>query len=115
MKLLIATAILLSVSYSVNASASTSVQANSYLENVLIKVCKASKTNSLLTYHNTLKRYRLKNKTVAQQVVCNGQDIASFARSNGAHQVAKKIERSINKTTSITDIASVDKLSVRFE
>ena len=36
-----------------------------YLENALINVCKAAKSNSILKLNSTTKGYRLKNKTVA--------------------------------------------------
>lgn len=116
MKIAIVSAVMFIASYSMQVNATTTPTPNSYLESVLINVCKASKSDSLLTYNNTLKRYGLKNKVVARQVVCNGEDISDFARSNGAYKVAKKIERNLKKSTSITDIAALsNKLSVRFE
>ncbi|MCJ8294926.1 MAG: DUF3718 domain-containing protein [Colwellia sp.] len=84
-----------------------------YLENALIDVCKAAKSNSILKLNSTTKGYRLKNKTVALKLVCNGQDVISFAESYGADKTAARLQRSIG-SVSITDVAVLSKVKVTF-
>ena len=84
-----------------------------YLENALINVCKAAKSNSILKLNSTTKGYRLKNKTVALKLVCNGQDVISFAESYGADKTAARLQRSIG-SVSITDVAVLSKVKVTF-
>ena len=82
-----------------------------YLEQSLINVCKAAKSNSPLKLHLTTKSYHLKTKTVALKLMCNGEDVISFAERYGADKTAAKLQKSIGKV-GITDMASVQKLSV---
>ena len=84
-----------------------------YLENALINVCKAAKSNSILKLNSTTKGYRLKNKTVALKLVCNGQDVISFAESYGANKTAARLQKSIGNV-SITDVAALSKVKVTF-
>ena len=84
-----------------------------HIEEALINVCKSVTTNKVYKYQQTAKSYRLKNKTVALKVVCNGQDIISFAESHGADKTAAKLQKSIG-TTRIIDTASTEKLHVTF-
>ena len=84
-----------------------------YMENALIEVCKAAKSNSLIKLNNTTKSYRLKNKTVALKLMCNGEDVISFAESYGADKTAAKLQRSLG-SVSITDVAALSKVKVTF-
>ena len=84
-----------------------------YLESALINVCKAAKSNSILKLNSTTKGYRLKNKTVALKLVCNGQDVISFAESYGADKTAARLQKSIGNV-SITDVAALSKVKVTF-
>ena len=84
-----------------------------YMKNTLIDVCKAAKSNSTLKLIQTTKSYHLKTKTVALKVMCNGEDLISFAESNGAYKTAEKLRNSISNVT-ITDIAAVSKVNVTF-
>ncbi|MGB1261937.1 MAG: DUF3718 domain-containing protein [Cognaticolwellia sp.] len=85
-----------------------------YVENALIDVCKSTLTNSLARYKKTTKSYNLRDKTVALKVMCNGDDIISFAENHGAHKTAARLERSIGNTN-ITDVAAMTKVNVNFE
>ena len=85
-----------------------------YVENALIDVCKASTTNSVNKFNQIAKSYRLKSKTVAMKVMCNGDDISDFARKHGSYKVAAKLERSMKSQVSITDVAALDKINVNF-
>jgi len=84
-----------------------------YMENALIDVCKAAKSNNTIKLNYTTKSYRLKTKTVALKVMCNGEDLISFAESNGAYKTAEKLQNSIGNVT-ITDLAALSKVNVTF-
>lgn len=84
-----------------------------YMESALIDVCKAAKSNSVYKLNKTTKAYRLKSKTVALKLVCNGEDVISFAESYGADKTAAKLQKSIG-SVDITDIAALSKVSVTF-
>lgn len=84
-----------------------------YLENALINVCKAAKSNSLIKLNNTTKSYNLKNKTVALKLVCNGEDVINFAENYGANKTAAKLQKSLGNV-SITDVAAISKVKVSF-
>jgi len=82
-----------------------------YMETALIDVCKAAKSDSILKLKSTTKSYRLQTKTVALKLMCNGEDVISFAQSNGAEKTVAKLQRSLGDV-SITDVASLTKLKV---
>ena len=84
-----------------------------YMEKALIDICKAAKSDSILLLKSTAKSYRLKTKTVVLKLICNGENVISFAQSNGAEKTAAKLQRSL-EDVSITDIASLTKLKVTF-
>jgi hypothetical protein len=84
-----------------------------YMETALVNVCKAAMSNKVYKLNNTTKSYRLKDKTVALKVMCNGDDIIAFAEKHGADRTAAKLQRSIG-SVSIIDTAAVDKFNVTF-
>jgi hypothetical protein len=92
----------------------SSTAMDKYIEGSLIEVCKASTTNSMLKFNKTMKSLHLKNKAVANKVVCNGDDITDFARNHGSYKVAAKLEKSLNGNVSITDVAALSKIQVNF-
>lgn len=92
----------------------TSSAMDKYVEQSLIEVCKASTSNSMLKFNKTMKSLHLKNKAVANKVVCNGDDITDFARSHGSYKVAAKLEKSLSGDVSITDMAALSKIKVNF-
>jgi len=83
------------------------------IEEALIKVCKSVTTNNVYKYKKIAKSYHLKDKTVALKVVCNGQDIISFAESYGADKTAGKLQKSLGQTN-IIDLASTESFQVNF-
>ena len=83
------------------------------IEKALISVCKSVTTNKVYKYQQTAKSYQLKDKTIALKVVCNGQDIISFAQSHGADKTAAKLQKSIGSIR-IIDTAATEKLHVTF-
>jgi hypothetical protein len=92
----------------------TSAATNTSVEQSLVNVCKASTTNNLIKYNKVAKSYRLKDKTIAIKVMCNGEDIAEFARSHGSYNIAAKLERSLRGNVSISDVAAITKINVNF-
>ena len=84
-----------------------------YMENALIEVCKAAKSNSILKMNKTTKSYNLKDKTIALKLMCNGADVISFAESYGATKTAAKLQKSLGNV-SITDVAALSKVKVTF-
>ncbi len=84
-----------------------------YMESALIEVCKAAISNSPMKLSRTTKGYHLKTQTVALKLMCNGQDVISFAESYGADKTAAKLQKSLGNV-SITDVAALSKLKVSF-
>lgn len=78
-----------------------------YMHDALVDTCKAAASNKTLRLNKTLKEYNLKEKTVALGVVCNGEDIITFAQNKGASKTAEHMSQSIGSAT-ITDLASVE-------
>ncbi|QBG35737.1 DUF3718 domain-containing protein [Litorilituus sediminis] len=84
-----------------------------HMEHALISVCKAAKSNKVHHFNKTTKAFRLKKKAVALKVVCNGEDIISFAESHSADKTAAHLQQSISEVQ-ITDLAANSKLRIRF-
>ncbi|MCW8834260.1 MAG: DUF3718 domain-containing protein [Colwellia sp.] len=84
-----------------------------YMKTALVDVCKAAMSNKVYRLSSTTKSYNLKDKTIALKVVCNGDDIISFAERHGADKTAAKLQKSIGNV-SIIDTASTAKLNVTF-
>jgi hypothetical protein len=86
-----------------------------YVEQALVSVCKASMSNSVTKLHKTAKSYNLKEQTIALKVMCNGEDIITFAQQHGAYKTAARLENKIQKgKVSITDVAALTKMNVNF-
>lgn len=86
-----------------------------YIETALIDVCKAAMNNKVIQFKNTTKSYRLKDKTVALKVMCNGDDIIAFAERHGADKTAAHLEHQLGRV-SIQDVAlnRSNKINVTF-
>ncbi len=84
-----------------------------YMKTALVDVCKAAMSNKIHRLNSTTKSYHLKDKTIALKVMCNGEDIISFAENHGANKTAAKLQKSIGNV-SIIDTAAATKLSVTF-
>ena len=84
-----------------------------YMEKALIDVCKAAKSNSVIKVKGTTKYYRLKTKTVALKLMCNGEDVITFAESYGADKTAARLQKSLGNVR-ITDVAALTKVQVTF-
>jgi len=107
------TTALITFSFLIGASFTSSAM-DKNIETALINVCKAAKSQSMFKYTKTVKSYHLNSKTVAAKVMCNGDDIADFARKHGSYKVASKLEKSLQGNVSITDVASLNKMNVNF-
>jgi len=85
------------------------------VEQALINVCKASMSNNVIKLSKTAKSYQLKEQTIALKVMCNGEDIITFAEQHGAYKTAARLENKIGKgKVSITDVAALTKINVNF-
>ena len=114
MKTLKATSLVLAVSLPLLAlSLPSQASMSPHMKTALVDVCKAAKSNHLYRLNSTLKSYRLKEKTIALKVLCNGTDIISFAEQYGATKTASKLQNSIGDVN-IIDVAKVSKINVVF-
>ncbi|MGL1955891.1 MAG: DUF3718 domain-containing protein [Colwellia sp.] len=86
---------------------------SSYVETALVDVCKAAMSNKIHKLNSVTKAYRLNKRTVALKVVCNGDDIITFAEKHGADKTAAKLQKSIGKVN-IIDMAAANKSNVTF-
>lgn len=84
-----------------------------YMEKALVDVCKAAKSNSISKLNSATKGNRIQTKTVALKLMCNGEDVITFAENNGAEKTAAKLQKSIGNV-SITDVAALTKVKVTF-
>lgn len=97
------------LAFSLTSQATTT----SYMNTALVEVCKAAQSNKVLKLKSVMKSHRLQNKTVALKVMCNGDDIITFAAKNGATKTAAKLQESMGEV-SITDVAVIEKINVTF-
>lgn len=97
-----------SVAISFNATAAP--QLTKSQEATLVEICKSATRTSPLRFITNLRRNHLRTKTVAENVVCNGVDITTFAVQHGATKVADRLYRSMGNKGSVTikDIAKVN-------
>ncbi len=84
-----------------------------YMDTALVEVCKAAQSNKVFQLKSAIKSYHLQNKTVALKVMCNGDDIITFAERKGATKTAATLQKSLGGV-SITDVALIEKINVTF-
>jgi hypothetical protein len=84
-----------------------------YIDTALVEVCKAAKSNKVFKLKSAIKSYHLRDKTVALKVMCNGDDIITFAKKNGATKTAYKLQKSTGDMSNI-DLAVIDKINITF-
>ena len=68
-------------------------------------LCAAAGNNKLRQYRAHLREFRLRNRFVANNISCNGYNIAEFAINHHALHTAKHINRYRTNKVSITDLA----------
>ncbi|MBY6186963.1 DUF3718 domain-containing protein [Marinobacter hydrocarbonoclasticus] len=96
-------------------SAGSQAAMPSYMEQSLVAVCKASLSNRPLTFNQTMKDHRINGYRVLPNLVCNGEDIHSFALMNGADRTAKRIQHFVPGTVTIQDISMNQRIEVWFD
>lgn len=97
------------LAFSISSQATTT----EYMDSALVEVCKATQSNKVYKLKSVLKSHRLQGKAVALKVMCNGDDIVTFAEKSGATKTAYKLQESIGDV-SITDVAAISKINVTF-
>jgi hypothetical protein len=78
--------------------------ANGYPESIekdLVAVCEAIKEDNRLALHKAVKRSRISYKDLHKGLVCNGQDMLSFAQSHNATSTGDYLARRVNADKSI--------------
>ncbi|MBW8192391.1 DUF3718 domain-containing protein [Neiella marina] len=88
MKTLIISAV---VTFGVLNMGVTNAAMNPVVEKALQNICYSSATDRLHNFKRTVKQYNLSMDKVANNVVCNGEDIGSFAAEHGAAHNANYI------------------------
>ncbi|REL25805.1 DUF3718 domain-containing protein [Thalassotalea euphylliae] len=83
------------------------------VERALVKVCKSAASNKPIRMKVAMDDYNLKAHDVALKVMCNGDDIITFAESRGAFKTASRLQNSIGGVE-IIDVAATDKIYVNF-
>ena len=111
-KLSITLIALITTTLAFTSSAQAAPMSN-HIETALVKVCKSALNNNINHFNRTTAEFNLKHKTVALKVVCNGDDIITFAEINGAFKTAAKLEKSIGHVN-ILEVADTEKLDVTF-
>lgn len=84
---------------------------NTYLsptvEKGLIKVCKTAAKDQLHQMYLTMKKQDWSYRQMSLNVMCNGEDLISFAESYGATKTTARLTRSLG-TIKVTDIAALN-------
>lgn len=83
----------------VSLSVAGIAQAASYpasVENDLVRICKAIKEDNTLKLHRAVKQSGLNYRTLDEGLVCNGQDMRSFAITHNAMSASAFL---VDKTT----------------
>jgi hypothetical protein len=107
------TIIALTTAVSALAFSLSSQATTPYIDTALVAICKAAESNKVFKLKSTMKSYHLQSKTVALKVMCNGDDIITFAEKNGATKTASQLQKSIGEV-SVTDVAVIEKINVTY-
>ncbi|NMP32141.1 DUF3718 domain-containing protein [Thalassotalea sp. M1531] len=98
---------------SLSAVSVSSMAMDRQVEKALVKVCKSALSDKPIRLKHSMEDYNLKARDVALKVMCNGDDIITFAEANGANKTAARLQNSIGKVD-IIDVAAVNKINVNF-
>ncbi|XOV81289.1 MAG: DUF3718 domain-containing protein [Aestuariibacter sp.] len=72
---------------------SQSVFAGGWLEDEkLVRLCEIAKSDSKIKLITEIKKRNLRLNHVSDGLVCNGMDVVSFAKANGADKIAGLLE-----------------------
>jgi len=66
------------------------------MEKKLVAVCEAIKDNNRLSLYRAIKASGVSYRTLAEGLVCNGQDMYSFAMNNKANETGALIAKRTN-------------------
>tara|TARA_R110001583_G_scaffold173489_1_gene327551 strand:- start:218 stop:532 length:315 start_codon:yes stop_codon:yes gene_type:complete len=66
------------------------------LENKLVKICHAIKSDSRIKLHVALKKSGIRVKSLAKGLVCNGYDPVTFAALNNANRTGTLMANKFN-------------------
>lgn len=86
----------------------TSFAMDKDMEETLVGLCVAVKSDNRLKLHNEMKDANMSAKHVVEGLVCNGDDAITFAKLNGAEKTADLLVRrsgNAGKSVVIQDIA----------
>ncbi|MDO6565529.1 DUF3718 domain-containing protein [Alteromonas sp. 1_MG-2023] len=86
------------------ALAASLANANGYPESSekdLVAVCEAIQDDNRLALHKAVKRSRISYKDLHKGLVCNGEDMLSFAQSNNAISTGDYLARRVNAEKSV--------------
>ncbi len=86
-----------------------------WMEQSLVAVCRASLTNSPVSFNQTMKVYHINGYRVLPNLMCNGEDLHTFALSRGNDRTAARIERYLPGTVTIQDLSMNQPVQVWFE
>lgn len=75
------------------------------VEKALQNICHSSATDRLHSFKKVVKQYRLNMNKVANKVVCNGEDIGTFAAENGAAHNANFIREHQQGRVEVRELA----------
>jgi hypothetical protein len=84
----------------VSTMAAADVRYSASQERMLISLCKAVKSDSMVKLSYTLKRANISYLDMQDGLVCNGKDPITFAMLNGAEHTAHMIARRTNNDPS---------------
>lgn len=82
---------------------------DSYIHSALVEICTETAADDRLGLKKTLGHYRISKQNAVGKVVCNGQKLMDFARTNQAVKVAtmlKPYEDRIKGRVTIQDVAA---------
>ena len=92
---------LLGTTLSLTATAANAGSYPAEIEGKLIAVCEAVKSDSRFKLHRAVKATGLNIKHLHEGLVCNGQDMLTFAVTHNASETAQHIARRINASPSV--------------
>ncbi|MDP2561948.1 DUF3718 domain-containing protein [Psychrobium sp. 1_MG-2023] len=70
------------------------------------KLCVEAGSNDLKGYRSEMRSHRLNNRRIANNLTCNGENVASFAERYNALKTAAHINKFRKNRVTITDLAA---------
>lgn len=102
-------AALLAVPAAPAAADSRFIKEGSYLHTSLVEVCTHTRNDQPGKLFNTLREYRISKQSAVDKVMCNKQQLLTFARNNNAQRVVAMLqpyERLPERKVTISDITA---------